>query len=312
MFNKYYSVDKACKKVLFTIIPEAYLRSFKNKYTGYANVKCLDILSHLWTTYGVLQDFEVQENDVRMKQPITAETLFEEFVEQIETAVDAVATQVPYTRQQIVSIAFTTVENSGIYYDGVKEWRQKDTADKTWEAFKTFFAREFREIRVQPRTSSSEGYGTNIMRGGHTNAAERDEMQQQQAEALANLSTAKAADRQAVTAMSRSNATITQELRTATATATIATLQQPLASCACATTPRTGAKEQQRRQASQQRPHNPGRNFTPLDPDGYRWLHGYHINKVHNGASCYNTLPGNHRAATRADPMGGITNNKPE
>ena len=34
--------------------------------------------------YGVLQDFEVQENDLRMKQPITAETLFEEFVEHIE------------------------------------------------------------------------------------------------------------------------------------------------------------------------------------------------------------------------------------
>ena len=76
-----------------------------------------------------------------MKQPITAETLFGEFVEQIKTAVDAVATQVPYKRKQIVSIYFTMVENSRIYYDGVKKWRRKDTAEKTWEAFKTFFAR---------------------------------------------------------------------------------------------------------------------------------------------------------------------------
>ena len=114
-----------------------------------------------------------------MKQPITAETLFEEFVEQIETAVDAVAKQVPYTRQQIVSIALTMAENSGIYYDGIKEWRQKDTAEKTWEAFKTFIAREFRDTRFQPRTSALEGYGTNSTRGGHSNSAERDEMQQQ-------------------------------------------------------------------------------------------------------------------------------------
>ena len=63
-----------------------------------------------------------------MKQPITAETLFEEFVEKIETAVDAVITKVPYTRQHIVSIAFTTVENAGIYYDGVKEKSLKDLA----------------------------------------------------------------------------------------------------------------------------------------------------------------------------------------
>ena len=106
-----------------------------------------------------------------MKQPITAETIFEEFAKQIETALDAVATQVLYTRQQIVSIAFMSVENSGIYYYGVKEWRRKDTADKKWEAFKNFFARYFREIRVQPRTSASEGYGANSMRGGHANAA---------------------------------------------------------------------------------------------------------------------------------------------
>ena len=139
-----------------------------------------------------------------------------------------------------MSIAFTMVENAGIYYDGVKEWRRKDTADKTWEAFKTFFAREFREIRVQPRTSASERYETTTnMRGGHANAVEF-ERQQQQAEALANLATATTADRQAVAELSISNATLTHELRTATAT--IATLKQRLASCECAPTPRTGKK----------------------------------------------------------------------
>ena len=163
-----------------------------------------------------------------MKHPITAETLFEEFVEQIETAVDVVATQVPYTRQQIVSIAFTSVENAGIYYDGVKEWRRKDTSDKTWEALKTFFAREFQDIRIQPRTSVSKGYGAHCMRGGQANAAVMENMQQQQSEALANLATSTAADKQAVTALSSSNATLTNELRAATAT--IATLQQRLAS----------------------------------------------------------------------------------
>ena len=60
VFNKYHSVDRACKKVLCTLIPEANFRSFMNKYTGHADVKCPDILTHLWTTYGVLQYFEVQ------------------------------------------------------------------------------------------------------------------------------------------------------------------------------------------------------------------------------------------------------------
>ena len=135
-------------------------------------------------------------------------------------------------------------------------------------------------------------------------------MQQQQAEALANLATALAADRQAVAELSISNATLTHELRTATAT--ISTLQQRLESCVCAPTPRTGTKGQQRRPENQQRQHNQSRYFTPLDPDGYCWSHGYHVSRVQNGASCYNTLPGHQSAATRADPMGGSTNHKPE
>ena len=100
-----------------------------------------------------------------------------------------------------MSIAFTIVETARIYYDGVKEGRRKDTSDKTWEAFKKFFAREFREIKIQPRTSASEEYVTTNMRGGHANAAEF-ERQQQQAEVLANLATAAAADRQAVAELS--------------------------------------------------------------------------------------------------------------
>ena len=203
-----------------------------------------------------------------------------------------------------MSIAFTIVENVGIYCDGVKEWRQKDTADKTWDAFKKFFARESRESKIQPRTSASEGYGTTTnMRGGNANSAEF-ERKKQQAEALANLATATAADRQAVSELSISNATLTHELRTATAT--IATLQQHLASCECAQTPRTGKKVQKQHQQ------NPRLKITPLDLNGYFWSHGYNVSRGHNGASCYNTLTGHQSAATRADPMGGSSKNKPE
>ena len=89
------------------------------------------------------------------------------------------------------------------------------------------------------------------MRGGQANTVVMEDMKQQQAEALANLETLTAADRQSVTALSSSYATLTNELHAATAT--IATLQQSLASCLCATTPQIGARGQQRRQTSQKR-----------------------------------------------------------
>ena len=55
-----------------------------------------------------------------MKHPNTAETLFEDFVEHIEVLVDYMTSQVPYTLQQIFSIAFTFVDKLGLYYDGAK------------------------------------------------------------------------------------------------------------------------------------------------------------------------------------------------
>ena len=89
-----------------------------------------------------------------MKQPITSKTLFEEFVEQIETAVDAVAIQVPYTRQKIVSIAFTMVENAGIYYDGVKEWRRKEHGRQNVGSFQDIFCKRVHRYH-SPTTDDS-------------------------------------------------------------------------------------------------------------------------------------------------------------
>ena len=46
-----------------------------------------------------------------------------------------------------MSIVFTILENPEIYYDGVKEWRQKDTADKTWEVLNNFFRKRFQRYQ---------------------------------------------------------------------------------------------------------------------------------------------------------------------
>ena len=150
-------------------------------------------------------------------------------------------------------------------------------------------------------------------------------MQQQQTEALANLATATVADRATVHELSSSNTALTSELRAATQT--IATLQNRLASCICPGSGRTrappaGPPRYQRPGAGAPRwKHGVGnrrqqgdtnRDMTPLNPEGYCWSHGYRVSMTHNGYSCTNRLPGHQCAATRADPMGGSTKNKPE
>ena len=52
-----------------------------------------------------------------MKEPIYGETLFEEFVEQIEWNQEAVDVQNPYSLAQIVSMAYANIQKFGLYQD---------------------------------------------------------------------------------------------------------------------------------------------------------------------------------------------------
>lgn len=252
-----------------------------------------------------------------MKQPITTETLFEDFVEQIEVAVEAVAAQVPYTPAQIVCIAFTIVENLGLYYDGVKEWRRKTTGDKTWENFKVFFSQEFREVRPVPRTSRAEGYAQFCVATGQANAVLHQQMQETHATALANLATATASDRKTVSDLTATNARLQQELTTASAV--IAALQHQVASLHLFLTP-PGVLTVPIRQPPPYcmpgppptGPTPPTTQRSPLDPNGYCWTHRYWVSMTHNGRTCDNTAPGHQREATRANTMKGSTKGKSE
>ena len=170
-----------------------------------------------------------------MKAPITNQTLFEDLVQQIEVTVNAMASKVLYTAAQIVLMAFTLIKQSITYRDGVKEWRQKRTADKTWVTFKDLFAREFREARMVPRTSQAEWYAQYCLEDGQANAAILTAMQMTQTTALGKLATETAFDCHAVTVLTITNAKLTVQMQTATAT--IATLQTRINRCRCATPP---------------------------------------------------------------------------
>ena len=46
-FNQYLQTDRALKSILIAAVDEAYIRSLRDKYIGYANVTTLDMLTHL-------------------------------------------------------------------------------------------------------------------------------------------------------------------------------------------------------------------------------------------------------------------------
>ena len=77
LFNEYHAVNRACKKVISRLIPDKYYKSLSSQIIGFSKVACLQILTHLITEYAELEDYDIQEIDRKMKEPISGETIFE-------------------------------------------------------------------------------------------------------------------------------------------------------------------------------------------------------------------------------------------
>ena len=57
--------------------------------------------------------------------------------------------------------AFNAISKAQCYPKGVREWRKKNTADKTWVNFKTHFTKEAKDYRkANASTARSTGYQT--------------------------------------------------------------------------------------------------------------------------------------------------------
>ena len=121
LFNEYHSVDRTCKKVISNSIPEKLYKSLSSSIIGFAKVTILKILTHQISKYTELKEEDIQEIDRKIKEPISGETLFEEFVEQIEWNQEDVAVQNMYYPDQIVSMAYANIDKCSLYQDNCRD-----------------------------------------------------------------------------------------------------------------------------------------------------------------------------------------------
>ena len=71
----------------------------------------------LVTEYAELEEEDVQDIYWKMKEPISGETLLEEFVDQIEWNQEALAVQNPFSLAHIVSMEYANIDKCGLYQD---------------------------------------------------------------------------------------------------------------------------------------------------------------------------------------------------
>ena len=132
-YNLYTNTDKALKRQLIDAVDRAYIRAREHRITGFANVTTLDLLNHLFFTYGRITPCDLEENDKRFKKQWDTNQPFETLIDQIEDAIDfASAGQTPYSASQIVANAYNLVFNTGLYPEACRELRRRAPATQTW------------------------------------------------------------------------------------------------------------------------------------------------------------------------------------
>jgi ribosomal protein S17E len=69
LFKEYIATDKELKQQVIAAVDTMYLKTLRNRITGFATATTLEVLAHLYTAYGRLTPADLQGNDTCLRQP---------------------------------------------------------------------------------------------------------------------------------------------------------------------------------------------------------------------------------------------------
>lgn len=288
-FHLYNNTDKALKRQLLEAVEPTYLRAKENRITGFANVTTLDLLTHLFFTYGRITPSDLEENDKKFKKQWDTNQPFEALIDQVEDAVDfAAAGQAPYSPAQIVANAYNLVFNTGMYPEACRDWRRRAPNTMTWDNFKAEFGIAHTDLRNQRHTSQQAGFqqANNIM----------EFFCREVGEPFSHLALAAAADKDIVKTLTATNNDLIKQL--AVKDKEIVRLRGLLTKQG--KTPGKSGKDNSTADSTNKR----------FDNENYCWTHGYDCHHTHTSETCKWPAPGHIRDATKDDNKGGSQLNK--
>jgi hypothetical protein len=159
VWREYNATDKALQQQLINTFDKPYIRGLRDRHTSYNNVSAMQILTHLYTTFGVITPIDIENNDAKMRAPFDPTQPIELLFDQIGTAIKfAGAGNRPYNPDQVVSRAYLLILQTGLYSDACRDWRRRAVLTQTWPNFKADFAKAHRDLRIVQTAAHSAGY----------------------------------------------------------------------------------------------------------------------------------------------------------
>ena len=314
-WREFKNVSTALKNQLLSAVDDIYVRALRDRHVGYMNQSICNLLNHLFNNYGNITQLELEDNDTKMRTLWDPNSPFDCLVQQLEDGQDyADDGGQPYTADQLLRIAYTLIFKTGLYFEDCKAWNAKPNNEKTWTNFKAHFQRAQRLLRDQLRTTKQAGFTGNL---AIHHSANNTQPPPEYRDALVNLATSAAADRDLLTKLATTVANINDHIHhlnkppLTSVTNSDATTATALSSITSSVTDLQQQVADLKRENDQLRQRQPQRPRTRRDNGNYCWTDGYRVGNQHTSATCQNKAHGHQDNATRANTMGGSEANKP-
>jgi hypothetical protein len=115
------NTEAALKKVLLQAVPSTFTQKLRDEELCYANVSTLQLLTHLDTTYGVVNEDDLDRNLAALHKPWKVHPPIETLFHQIHTCRAFAALTDPISEATAVRAGLNKIENTGVFTDAVRE-----------------------------------------------------------------------------------------------------------------------------------------------------------------------------------------------
>ena len=163
-YLKYLATITALRNLILNSVDNKYICKLEHEDTGYARVTPLQLMTHLWDTYGAIDDADHAKNEENMKQPWTPpepiDTLFEQLKQGQEFAAKG---KEIISDSQLVRWGYQNIKNTGLFNRECEKWRKR-TETKTWDDFVDHFNTaydDYLKYDTSPPTAAEATYTAN-------------------------------------------------------------------------------------------------------------------------------------------------------
>ena len=294
-FTLYWALERALKTLLVAAVPHLFIAELYDETLGWGTTTTLQLLTHLHSTYGGIDDDMLAANLERIKTPWSPPTPIDTLFLQIKSCMRfAKKGGDPISTPAAQRTGLAIIEATGLFRIPCREWRCKRGIDKTLPKFYLHFREADKENRREA-TALDGGYYPTAHQVSHVDLD--------------------------LHGQSRPGATEETFLTTpsvfATAVAEAARDNNPppllapapvidytaLAAAMAGTT--IGSSGNNNSNSNSNRNGGGRRRNRDLTGYGYCWSHGFMKNATHTSLTCRNKHEGHMDAATANNKMGG-------